>query len=451
MKLRFLGGVRQVTGSAHHLVLENRQILVDCGMEQSEGFGRFRGLVPDVDPARLDALFVTHAHVDHIGLIPKLVKDGFGGKIIATRATADLMRVMLFDVLSIMEQEAAQTKTWPLLYNRQDIGKTLSLVEPLPYGKTLSLGENVRIRLRDAGHILGSATIEAWATEGAGERKIVFSGDLGKKGTPIVNDPEELVAADYVVMESTYGDSLHPSLDKSVRDLLEVITETFAKGGNVVMPAFAVGRTEDILYTLNNLVLGGKLLPVEVYLDSPLAEEALKVYLSHPEVFDAEAKLDLRGDRKKGIRIRVAKTTAESKAINQIESGIIIVAGSGMCQGGRILHHLRQHLWRSESSVVLTGFQAKNTLGRSLLEGARKVDILGETVPVRSRIHAMRGFSAHADQPQLLGWLASFVDRPVVFLVHGEETAMLTLAEQIREKLGLTVHVPFRGEEYTLA
>jgi metallo-beta-lactamase family protein len=312
-------------------------------------------------------------------------------------------------------------------------------------------GRGIRYRYIDAGHILGSGSLELWIRADGGERKVLFSGDIGRKGNPIINDPAHATTADYVVMESTYGNRLHKGAEATSEELAEAVRSTFQAGGNVVIPAFAIGRTQDILYLLNRLVRDGRLPKMTVYIDSPLAEKATKVYLSHPELYDEEARrLLASGAIGDAIAIRFTASAEESMAINKIRSRAIIVAGSGMCEGGRIRHHLKHNLWRPECSVVFVGFQARGTLGRKIVDGAKSVDIWGEEIAVRARIWTIGGFSAHGDQKELLAWLSAFRDRPTVFVTHGEEETALTFADLVRTKYGLVVHVPEPGEEFSL-
>jgi metallo-beta-lactamase family protein len=327
----------------------------------------------------------------------------------------------------------------------------LPLIDQTKYGQTLDTGMGLRYSFFDAGHILGSGSLALWLAAPDREKKIIFSGDIGKKGTPIINDPTLASEADYVVMESTYGDRLHKSSADTATELAEAITTTFAKGGNVLIPAFAIGRTQDILYILNRLARQGTLPKLTVTIDSPLAEKATRIYLSHPELFDEEAKRLLRGGRiGDAITVRFTHSIEESMAINKITSRAIIVAGSGMCEGGRIGHHLKHNLWRPECSIIFVGFQAQGTLGRRIVDGARSVSIWGEEIAVRARVWTIGGFSAHADQKELLAWLSTFRSRPTVFVTHGEEKAALSFADLVRERYGFLTHVPELGQHFDL-
>jgi metallo-beta-lactamase family protein len=458
VKIKFLGATRQVTGSCCHVSVNGLQLLIDCGMQQGEGAENsapFR-----FQPADINYLFLTHAHIDHSGLIPKLVKDGFKGRIVTTDATADLARIMLYDSAHIQEKDAEwKTKKalrqgkderfWPL-YSIEDVDNTLPFLLKKKYGETVHLEGGLRYRFLDAGHILGSSTFELWYQDGPGEKKIVFSGDIGKKGNPIIEDPQYAMTADYVVMESTYGNRLHKSMKESIDELVEAIELTFGKGGNVIMPAFAVGRTQDLLYILNGLVREKRLPRMDVYVDSPLAREATNVYVSYPEYFDEEARKAGAVLKGEGLRLRFTASVEESQAINRVKSGAIVLAGSGMCEGGRIAHHLKHNLWRPECGVVFTGFQARGTLGRRIVDGASHVHVLGEEIAVRAAVYTINGFSAHADQKELLEWISSFTTKPQVFVVHGEESVALEFEQIIKDRLGLLTHVPRKGDEFEI-
>jgi metallo-beta-lactamase family protein len=308
----------------------------------------------------------------------------------------------------------------------------------------------VRYRFVDAGHILGSATLELWCRDSGPERKLVFSGDIGKKENPIVNDPVFVEETDYLTIESTYGNRNHKGMDESMEELVGVIKETFKKGGNVIIPSFALGRTQDILFVLNKLVKEGRLFRINVYLDSPLAEGITRVYEAHKEYFDKEAREIFNTESRDAIRIRFTETTEESMAINKIRKEAIIIASSGMCEGGRIRHHLKHNLWRRECSIIFVGFQAKGTLGREIVDGARAVEVLGENIVVRAGIHTLGGFSAHADRDELLDWISRFKNKPEIFIVHGEEEVSLDFQNLINERFHYKTHVPAKGEEFEI-
>lgn len=460
MRIRFLGGVRTVTGACFHISVNDLQILIDCGMYQGENAEEIDRAPFQSNPEEIDYLFLTHAHIDHSGLIPKLVKEGFHGRIMTTSATADLTEIMLYDSAHIQEKDAewltkkalrqGRKSTFEPLYTVEDVREVVPLFERKSYGKIEHLGRGVKYRFIDAGHILGSATLEIWYQDSPAEKRIVFSGDIGKKGNPIINDPQNVETADYVVVESTYGNRLHKDIEESIDEIVEAIKVTFKRGGNVFIPAFAVGRTQDILYTLNKLVREGRLNSLDVYVDSPLAEKITKVYLSHPECFDEEAMKMFQSPGAEAIKLHFTTSQEESQRINRIKSGAVIIAGSGMCDGGRIRHHFKHNLWRSECSIIFFGFQAKGTLGRRIIEGAEIVHILGEEIAVKTKVYTIGGFSAHADQKELLGWLSAFKDKPEVFIVHGEEDVSRKFEEAVKEKFGVVTHVPERGEEFEI-
>lgn len=460
MKVTFVGGARTVTGTCFHLEMPGISMLVDCGMFQGADADTINRSPFAFAPSDIDILFLTHAHIDHSGLLPKLVRDGFAGKVITTSATADLVELMLYDSAHIQESDAELMTKKALragrepvspLYTADDVNNVIPLITRIPYGKLLHTGKGIRYRFLDAGHILGSGSLELWFQDGPGEKKIVFSGDIGKKGNPIINDPSTTTESDYVVMESTYGNRLHKSMEETVDELVEAIRVTFKRGGNVIIPAFAIGRTQDILYVLNRLVREKRLYNINVYIDSPLAEKATMAYLAHPECFDEEAKRLLKtGTREDSVKLRFTQSVEESMALNKMRSGAIIIAGSGMCEGGRIRHHLKHNLWRPECGIIFTGFQAQGTLGRRIVDGAKTVSIFGEDIAVKAKTFTLGGFSAHADQKELLDWLSAFRNGPRVFVVHGEEETSLSFAGMIRERFGFITNVPAKGDSFEL-
>jgi len=457
--IRFLGAARTVTGSCYLLTLPKAKILVDCGIIQGSSDSRDRNREPFAfDPKGIDVLFLTHAHLDHSGLIPRLVKEGFKGRIITTTATADLIDPMLLDSAKIQENDAERMSRRALrkggepiepLYTTEDVEKVLPLIDRTKYGQVIDTGRGVRYSFFDAGHILGSGSLALWLNANGREKKIIFSGDIGRKGNPIINDPTLASSADYVVMESTYGDRLHKNNVDTANELVEAVTTTFGSGGNVLIPAFAIGRTQDVLYLLNRLVREKKLPKLTVTIDSPLAKKATSIYLRHPELYDDEAVRLLRGGRiGDAISVRFTQSAEESMALNKIKSKAVIIAGSGMCEGGRIGHHLKHNLWRPECSIIFVGFQAQGTLGRRIVDGAKSVSIWGEEIAVRARVWTIGGFSAHGDQKGLLEWLSAFKSRPAVFVTHGEEKASLTFADLVRKQYGFLTHVPEPGQEF---
>lgn len=461
MKLTVLGAAREVTGSCYLVETTSMRFLVDCGMVQGGRGADARNRLPfGFEPERLDFVLLTHAHIDHSGLLPKLVKDGFRGPILTTAATGDLLEVMLPDSAHIQEADAEraargqrgksrgrQAPTTPI-YTMRDVETCLRQVRPMPYDESFTPHPDVACTFRDAGHILGSAIIELWITEADGTVKLVFSGDLGQPGRAILRDPTRIAEADILVMESTYGDRAHRNQAATLDEMVAVISDVHARGGNVIMPAFAVGRTQEILYHLHCLTRQGRLHDLSIFVDSPMADRATRVTTRHLELFDEQAHI-LADWHDAGEGLPVLRFTAsaeESKALNQIRSGAIIISASGMCDAGRIRHHLRWNLPHRESAVLITGFQAQGTLGRRLVDGARRVRIFGEDIPVRASIHTLNGFSAHADRPALLNWAAGFRKPPAqVFVTHGEAAAAESFAQALRADLGWTVAVPAIG------
>lgn len=467
MKIIFLGAAREVTGSCFLIEAGKIRFLVDCGMTQGGRKASARNYQPFAfDPKSIDFVLLTHAHIDHSGLLPKLTKAGFKGAIHTTTATADLLKVMLLDSAHIQESDAeramryarttqAKRNLQPPLYTQKDAQGCLNQVQPTDYNQELTPHNGVRCQFRDAGHILGSAIIEIWVTEEDKTTKVVFSGDLGQPGRPIVCDPTQIDETDILVVESTYGNRVHKDMGATEAELINALEQTLKiKGGNVIVPAFAVGRTQEVLYHLHRLTRAGRLSNLKVFVDSPMATEVTRITQQHMDLFDAAAK-NLAGWHSLGKNIpflHFTESVEESKTLNQIKSGAIIISASGMCTAGRIKHHLRSNLPRKECSVLITGFQAQGTLGRRLVEGAKKVRIFNEEIPVRASVYsADGGLSAHADLPALLAWTGGFRQPPRhTFVVHGEETAATDFAESLRNKHGWMVTVPQPGQEFTL-
>jgi metallo-beta-lactamase family protein len=460
MKLKFLGGARTVTGSCFYIECNEIKILVDCGLYQGENSDEINRKPFDYSPEDIDFIFITHAHLDHSGMLPRIVREGFSGSIFTTQATRDLLEIMLYDAAQIQESDAAWQNKKAVragkvpvlaLYTGDDVSNTLPFFEIKSYDTIFHLGNGIRFRFWDAGHILGSGTLEIWFQDSEREKKIVFSGDIGKKDNPIIRDPSAPIEADFIVMESTYGNRRHKPLKDSIDELVQAIKITYKKGGNVYIPSFAVGRTQDLLYILNNLVREKRLYDIHVYLDSPLAEEATKVYLAHPEVFDEEAKGRFSTKEIDGsLKLHFVRSVEESMSLNRIRSGIVVIAGSGMCEGGRIRHHLKHNLWRQECSVIFVGYQGAGTLGRQIVDRAKFVTILGDEIAVRASVYTINGFSAHADQAELVDWLSYFKNSPEVFIVHGEEEVATSFGEFVGEKFGFRTHVPHKGQEYEI-
>ncbi len=447
MKIGFHGADRGVTGSCHLVTCAGRRVLIDCGLyqggreldeENREPFG--------FDPATVDFLLLTHAHLDHCGRIPLLVKAGFRGEIITTAASRELARLVMLDAAHIHEEDAAHRARQAARHGHQPeeitpLYTTLDALNSLDnfgrtaaYGEPLELAPGLRATFMDAGHILGSASILLELEEQGRRRRVLFSGDLGYGGRVILRDPAPPPAADVVVMETTYGDRCHKALAPSVEELYEAVNDTFRRGGNVVIPSFALERSQEILYYLREGVEQGHLpATMHVFLDSPMAISATEIFRRHPECYDAEAAELFREGRDPFCvpGLRFTRETAESMAINRISGGALIMAGSGMCTGGRVRHHLKHNLWRHDSSVIFVGYAARGTLARRIVDGARSVHIFREEIPVRARIHTIGGFSAHADRDQLLAWHRRTGDPARTFLVHGEEEAMAHFARHL--------------------
>lgn len=466
MKLTFVGADHQVTGSCHFLQACGKNILIDCGMQQ--GANPFECCNMPVDEAKIDYVLLTHAHVDHSGNLPLIYARGFRGRVYTTEASADLCSIMLRDCAHIQMQEAewknrkakrhAGMKAVEPTYTMEDADGIIKRIVPCAYGQTIELSEGIKVRFTDVGHLLGSASIEVWMTEGDVSKKIVFSGDIGNKDQPLIKDPIYTEEADYVVMESTYGDRLH-SKEKPeyVRDLAKVISETFAKGGNVVIPSFAVGRTQEILYFLRKIKEDNLITEYpkfEVYVDSPLAVEATGVFQKNIySCFDEEA-MELVN---KGINpltfpgLKLAITSDESKQINFDDRPKVIISASGMCEAGRIRHHLKHNLWRPECTVLFVGYQAAGTLGRVLVEGAKEVKLFGETIDVCANITQLPGLSGHADKNGLIEWVEAFKKKPTrVFLVHGEDSVCNLFAECLKIEHGIAAYAPYSGTRFDL-
>ncbi len=455
MKLTFLGAAREVTGSCVLVETDQVRFLVDCGMFQGgrEAPARNRRRF-QFDPAALDFVLLTHAHIDHSGLLPRLVREGFTGPIYATAATVDLAGVMLPDSGHIQEMDARRTQRRPgrdarrgpaPLYTVQDAKDSLRQFQPVAYDQRFAPHPDVGCVYRDAGHILGSAIVEITLRHDHRTTRLVASGDLGQPGRPIVRDPTIVERADVLLIESTYGDRAHRDMSATLVELEQVMAGTLRRGGNVIVPAFAVGRTQEILYHLSELAREGRLPKVQVYLDSPMAIAATEITARHQALFDAEAR-ELEHWRREGNAlpaVRFVASAEESMALNAQRSGAVIIAASGMCDAGRVKHHLRHNLGRAECSVLITGFQAQGTLGRRLVDGARRVRIFGEDIPVRASIHTLGGLSAHADQPALLKWAAGFREAPRrTFVLHGEPASSEALAARLQSGLGWNVVVP---------
>lgn len=464
MILEFLGADREVTGSCHYLSFGDKHLLVDCGMEQ--GPDLYVNQEIPVNAALIDYVLITHAHIDHSGLLPLLYNHGFRGEIYATKATCELCNIMLKDSAHIQEFEAewrnrkakrAGKELIQPLYDLNDAQGVLDHFEACPYQETIQICEGLQIRFIDAGHLLGSASIEVWVTEQGQTKKIVFSGDIGNGNRPLIKDPEYIEEADYVVMESTYGNRNHDKPADFAAELSKIMNATFTKGGNLVIPAFSVGRTQEMLYFIKRIKTEN-LLPeypdFEVWIDSPMAIEATNVFHKNvAECFDEEARKMVEAGvnpiRFEGLKTAV--TSDESRMINFISKPKVIISASGMCEAGRIRHHLKHNLWRSDSTILFVGYQVPGTLGNALLNGVKQVRLFGEEVEVKADIVNLPGISGHADYNHLTEWISHFKKRPEkVFVVHGEETTAVGFADHLVRDLQLSAYVPYSGDAFDL-
>ena len=468
MKIQFCGATTGVTGSCHLITTGEHKVLLDCGQFQG-------GKAQDelnyeefpFDPSEVEYLVLSHAHIDHCGRIPLLVKRGFKGKIYCTDATADLLDIMLKDSAYIHEKEAewqnrrnerAGRPMIEALYTAKDAEDALKLVEPVLYDQMIELNESIRIVFNDAGHILGSAITEIWVKEGESVSKIVFSGDLGVMDRPILRDPTIIKKADYVIMESTYGNRLHTENAMDVKKLMDIIRDTAIKGGNTIIPSFAVGRTQELIYELNRVIDSDSeyrqaFKDLKVYVDSPMAQNATEAFKNNAQVFDEQTKEYIsKGDNPLEFEnLKFTRSSEESQWLNIDSEPKVIISASGMCEAGRIRHHLKHNLWNQKSSIVFVGYQAEGTLGRLLLEGAKEVTLFGEKVEVNATIYNLEGFSGHADKDGLMTWISGFQAPPKkVFLVHGEPQAKIDFAAAIKEKLGYDAVVVNANAEYEL-
>ena len=454
MKIKFCGAVNEVTGSCHLVTAGNHQILLDCGMFQGGKKEEAANLEPfPFNPADIECVILSHAHVDHCGRLPLLVKQGFNGIIYCTDATADLLKVMLPDCAHIQQKEAewqtkkALRKGLPVvepMYTMEDANATLKLVEPILYDQLFTVNDQMQAVFNDAGHILGSAITELWITEDEKTIKLVYTGDLGVNDRPILRDPKKIKKADFVVMESTYGNRLHVSNESSIKELIDIIEATIKRGGNVIIPAFAVGRTQELIYELNRFYESEEyyrrlLKDVQVYIDSPMAVTTTQVFRRNAQVFDEETKqYILSGDNPLDFpNLNFTRTSQESQALNEDPRPKIIISASGMCDAGRIRHHLKHNLWNPKNSIVFVGYQANGTLGRRIIDGEKEISVLGEKIYVQAKIYNLEGFSGHADYEGLLDWVSGLQKAPQhIFLVHGETESKEALEQKIREATG---------------
>ena len=473
MKITFLGATKMVTGSNFLVEGAGKKFLVDCGMYQGGDRDEMQNHEPFAyDVNEIDFMLLTHAHIDHSGRIPKLYKEGYRNPVITTKATRDLCSIMLPDSGHIQEQEIEWRnrkrkregkEPLPPLYTAQDGIDTMEIFKPVNYDEIIEIDPNIYVRFNDAGHMLGSAIIEIWVKEDGKETKAVFTGDLGNNDIPLLSSPTMIETADYLVMESTYGGRLHMRNDDKANLFLNIVSETLDKGGTVVIPSFAVGRTQEILYELNNLkdTQEGEdfkkkyatLMKAPVYVDSPLAISATEIFKENANLFDEETQAVIEsGDNPLEFPgLQFTRTADESKALNEKNKSSIIISASGMCEVGRIKHHLKHHLWDPNSTILFVGYQAPGTLGRRIVDGEKRVKIFGEEIAVNARIEYIEGYSGHADQEWLMNFVYSFITKPKhIFLVHGEPTGQEILKSKIVDEIGLPVTIPEYGQTYTL-
>ena len=473
MKITFLGATRTVTGSNVLIETKDKKFLLDCGLYQ----GQQKEIALNTDdflfkPSEIDFMLLSHAHIDHSGRIPKLYVEGFRGPIYATKATCDLCEIMLPDSGYIQESEIEWLNRKrkregkhevPPLYTYQDAIDSLVLFERVQYDETIQIDQNIRVRFKDAGHMLGSSIIELWITEDGKEKKIVFTGDLGNNDIPLLREPTMIDDADILIMESTYGDRLQEKKEDKASEFLKTVSETLERGGNVVIPSFAVGRTQEILYELQKSKQSeneefrreyDEIMSAPVYVDSPLATSATEVFLKNLDCLDEFVQEDI----KDGIKpldfpgLRFTQSVEESKLLNETANRSIIISASGMCEVGRIKHHLKHNLWRPESTILFVGYQAIGTLGRKIVDGAKTVKIFGEEIGVNAQVKYIEAFSGHADQRGLLKFVESFKKRPMqIYLVHGDEEAQNVLAGKIGEEFNIPVDIPMRGDVYEVS
>ncbi|MBT9158056.1 MAG: Ribonuclease [Firmicutes bacterium] len=463
LSITFFGACDTVTGSCYLIETKQAKILVDCGMFQGGREHKERNEASfNFSPGTIDAVLLTHAHIDHSGLLPKLVREGFSGEIIATRATGSLCNLMLRDSahVQLMEAEwqnrkakrAGDDDVLPL-YTLDDVEHCLKLFRTVRYEERVPVVPGVTVSFLDAGHILGSAMLEVYLEVLGEERKVVFSGDLGERGRPIVADPSYIAKADYVVIESTYGNRRHDDPTQRRTQLRKILLDAIRENEKVVIPAFAVGRTQDVLYEINALYRSGDIPLLPVYIDSPLAISATEVFQQYKEYYDEDTKDLLRRDMSPFTYpgLRFTREVEESKALNEVKHACVIISASGMAEAGRIRHHLKHNLWRPTAHILFVGYQAAGSLGRRIVDGAREVTIFGEEIAVRANIHVIAGLSAHADQAGLMGWMRAFQEGPsTVFITHGEEDSRMSLAELLRAERTAQVIVPACDVAYTL-
>jgi len=462
MKLTSFGAAGEVTGSCHLIELNGAKVLFDCGLIQGRSKDELRNHDPfPFNPAELDAIVLSHAHIDHCGRLPILLDQGYKGKIYTHAASCDLVNILLKDSAYLnardveyrnKKRKRAGKELLSPLYDQKDVENTLDRLQPVAYQESVNVAVGVTIRLFDAGHIIGSSMVEITLVEGDQTRVVVFSGDLGHRGSPILRDFSYLEKADLVLMESTYGNRLHRDWEETLKEVSGIASALSSVRGNVLIPAFSVGRSQMILYTMARHFKEWELDRWQIFLDSPMAIRASEVYLSHTTLYDAEASEFYRknGPLLAMPNLKFSETADESREINKMPSGAIVIAGSGMCTGGRIMHHLKHNLWRADAHVIIAGYQSPGSLGRKLVDGKPKVRIWGDQIKVRAKIHTVGGLSAHADQQGLVDWYASFKNAPPVLLVHGEKRASKALASKLTDQYGARAMVASRGKSTDL-
>jgi metallo-beta-lactamase family protein len=465
IKLQFLGAVQNVTGSRHLLSANGSKILVDCGLYQERHFLDRNWEKFSIAPENINAVLLTHAHLDHCGLLPKLVKEGFKGKIYCTAATGEIARIILMDSAKLQMEDAefkrkrhrkeGREGPYPYepLYTITDVESCFPLFESVEYKQNIEVAPGIHARFCEAGHVLGSSIIKVMVNQDGQSRSILFSGDLGRPGRPIVRDPAVVEEADYMLIESTYGDRVHDQPQDISEQIAEVINSTKKAGGNIIIPSFALERSQEVLYYLNDLLRADKIPHLMVFLDSPMAEAITKVFRKHHELYDEQMNERIKNHASpfNFPGLKFTETTEQSKTINHIKGTIIVIAGSGMCTGGRIKHHLVNNISRSESTIMFVGYQANGTLGRQIVDGEKQVRILGQQYTVNARIVKINGFSAHADKLEMLEWLKQIKKPPKkLFIVHGEAESANHFADFIHEQTGWQTHVPNYQDEVIL-
>jgi len=465
IKLNFFGAAKNVTGSCYYLEANGKRFLIDCGLYQERDLKPRNWADFPVPPNTIDAVLLTHAHLDHCGRIPKLVKEGFDGTIYATSATAEIATIIMQDSAHIQEEDIKhkkrrhekQGKKSPFpyvpLYTKEDAEKAKSLFNKVKYAQPVTIGEGITAEFREAGHVFGSSSIRISITQDGETRTILFSGDVGRWDLPIMRDPHQYESADYVLIESTYGDRIHGEVKDIPGELERIINETVEAGGNIIIPSFALERTQELLYHLNGLVNEKRIPLLPVFVDSPMAIKITDVFKKHPDLFDDETMEQLRaGDEPCDFpRLEMSRTVDQSKAIAHVKGSAIIIAGSGMCTGGRVKHHLKANIDRPESTILFVGYQSFGTLGRLILDGRETVRLFGEEYEVKARIEKISGFSAHADQNELYQWISSIKQAPrKVFITHGEEKQAEAFGKFLTEKTGWNCVIPDYEQEMML-